>query len=271
MAIGFAPLGFYNKKNTPSGSGGFQPYNGVRPPRVDYTDAAGKNVEYLRPTQDLTQKLITDRAQGIGVGYDPKRSELLSGLVTSRSKANLADNLRDTQGALSASGLSGNPRAYEALSGRAQRDQQRSLQDSLSQIAIDDLTTAQQEKDANTSRLQNLNASNFGQENTRANFDLSAYGAENSANLGFQGLAQNQNQFDASQRNDLYAGLGQIGGIALGSYLGAPATAAIGQNLPTGQGVAPGAGTNTSNFANPNALYDPIRGRNEAYRRIGNF
>lgn len=158
-------------------------YGGLRPPRID---ANGK--EYLRPTQDMTQQIIMDRAQGKGVGYDPERMRLLTDLVKSENQQRREDDVRAANGRLSSSGLSGNPRAYEALAGRVNRDSARSLNDNLAKISIEDLTRANEERDVNTARLQDLNSFNFGQENNAADFDLNVWKAEESAKQGRVGL-----------------------------------------------------------------------------------
>lgn len=56
-AVGGGLLGGLSKKKKSSAQAlQFKPYSGLRPPRIDYTRPDGTKVEYLRPTQDLTQK-----------------------------------------------------------------------------------------------------------------------------------------------------------------------------------------------------------------------
>lgn len=158
-------------------------YSGDRPPEIDR-----EGYEYLRPTQDLTQDIIMGRAQGEGVGYDPARRQLLTDLARNELAMQEEDQLRSAKGAISSSGLSGNPRAYEAMAGRVKRDTGRNLENAMSRIAIEDLGRANEERDINTARLQDLNTFNFGQENAGAEFDLNQWKAEESAKQGRTGI-----------------------------------------------------------------------------------
>lgn len=242
-------FGLFGKKK--GSSFDFQPYSGLRPPRID---ANGK--EYLRPTQDLTQKTVMDRSQGIGVGYDPERRQLLTDLVKSQLGQQEEDQLRSAQGQISASGLSGNPRAYEALAGRVKRDTGRQLGDSLSKIAIEDLTRANDERDANTGRLLDLNKFNFGQENNAADFDLSVYGQEQGNRFKGASLDQNAEQFQRTRQDDYIQGLGQLGGQFMGSQFAMPSAV-----------VSSGKGLNYSNF-DPNMSSSGGGYRKTAFRNL---
>lgn len=246
MGFNWATLasgGIYQpKKKSEGGSFDFQPYSGLRPPRID---ANGK--EYLRPTQDMTQKTVMDRSQGIGVGYDPERSRLLSELARSENQISLEDSLRNAKGSLSASGLSGNPRAYEAIAGRAQRDASRSLDNNMKEIAVSDLERQNQERDVNTGRLVDLNKFNFGQENNASAFDLDVYNAEQGNRMGAAQFNQGVKQFDQSRQDQL---LSDLGGLALGG-----ASLAMGNPAPMMmQGASQAqAGKGIANYGN----FDP--------------
>lgn len=219
-----------SKKKAKGGGGGFapQPYSGLRPQRP----------EFLKPTEKLTYETLSRRSQGQDVGYDPKRSELLRGLVKSENNARLEDDLRDANGRLSSSGLSGNPRAYEALAGRTRRDSARSLNDNMSKIAIEDLTYASNERDINTARLTDFNKFNFGQDNNAAAFDLDVYNAENGNNQAAAGADQQASQFSQSRQDGLMSDLGGLvmGGVSLASGNKSPI---ITGGNPSGTGIAP--------------------------------
>lgn len=265
MAIGL--FGLLGKKKSIAPTYEYKPYSGPTPPAID---ANGK--EYLRPTQDLTQQITMDRAKGIGVGYDPKRTELLTQLVRSNSQADLADNLRTAQGRIAASGLSGNPRAYEAISGRAMRDSNRSLNDNLSKIAIEDLTRQNDEREANTARLFDLNKFNFGQEDTRANFGLDQYNAEEGNRLNAANFNRQTKQYDTNRSDEFVNGLIKAGGYAAGTYFGGPAGGAAGGTLAeqltsggnkSGVGIAP-----ESALATPSFYNQPLTYRTRSYRNL---
>lgn len=248
-----ALFGLFGKKKK-GGGFDFQPYSGLRPPRID---ANGK--EYLRPTQDLTQKTIMDRAQGIGVGYDPERRNLLTDLVRSQLGQQEEDQLREAQGRIASSGLSGNPRAYEALAGRVKRDTGRQLADSLSKIAIEDLGRANEERDANTARLQRLNETNFGQENNAADFDLSVYGQEQGNRARSAAMDNQMYQYDQSRRDALFS---DLGGLATDIGLG---FATGGASVPFT--TAAKAGTGISPTMTPANFTQPLN-KTRAYRNL---
>lgn len=206
-----------------------------------------------------------DRSQGIGVGYDPKRTELLMGLARNQNQMSLEDSMRTAKGSLAASGLSGNPRAYEAIAGRAQRDSARSLDNSMKEIAVSDLERQNQERDINTARLQALNTSNFGQENNAANFDLSVYGAENGARLGEANFNEGVRQYDQNFANQQQTELGQFGLTAASLAMGNPTPVIMGAANQTGTGIAP----NYSALSQTPSFYnDPLNSRSRTYRNL---
>lgn len=236
----------------------FQPYSGLRPPRID---ANGK--EYLRPTQDMTQKTVMGRSQGIGVGYDPERRNLLTELVKSQLGQQEEDQLRSAKGSIAASGLSGNPRAYEALAGRVKRDTGRQLGDSLSKIAIEDLGRANEERDINTGRLLDLNKFNFGQENNAANFDLDVYNQEQGNRLNTANVQNSNYRYDQDRQDKFYEGLAQLGGqAASGGFSGG--NSAILSQTQSGKGVAPGYANFDPNMSSSGGGY-----RRTAFRNLG--
>ena len=227
---------FKKKKKSPSGYQ-FQAYEGLRPPRID------ADTPYLRPTQDLTQKIIGERAQGIGVGFDPARRSAQESLLRSQLEKIQEDQLHGAYGDISASGLSGNLAAREAISGRVRRDVGRSLSEGLTNITIEDLTRQNEERDTNTERLRALNEFNFGQENTRANFDFGVYGAE-------QGFKQSEAAGALAQRNqdnEFTSDLIQTGIGAASLFSGNPSGAIMmaqpmmNQMNQSGVGVSPSA------------------------------
>lgn len=228
----------------------FQPYSGHRPPLPKYT----------RETEDLYKNLIFNRAQGNDVGFDPKRTELLVDLVKSQIGQQEEDQLRSAQGAVSRSGLSGNPRAYEALAGRVKRDSGRQLADSLSKISIEDLTRRNEERDVNTERLGNFNLFNFGQENNRAGFDLDTYNSEQGNRLAAENLNNNQANIATNRRNELFSDIGGLvtSGISLASGNPAPAIIYAGDKLlnssDSGKGIAPQNDLNTPSYYRPQSL-----------------
>jgi len=241
----------------------FQPYSGYRPPRIDREGQA-----WLRPTQDLTQKTIMDRSQGIGVGFDPERRNLLIDLTKSQLAQQEEDQLRDAQGRIASSGLSGNPRAYEALAGRVKRDTGRQLADSLSKISIEDLSRQNEERDLNTARLANLNQFNFGQENAAADFDLSVYNSEQGNRARAAGINQQNFEYDQNRRDDLLSSLGQIGGAVIGGTFGGPGGAMIGSQVG-GQVVGgKGIGPQQYDFLNPMTTSSGPGFRKTAYRNL---
>lgn len=222
------------KKTSADTAYSMQPYSGYRPPRIDYTRPDGTKVEYLRPTQDLTQKIITERAQGIGVGYDPARQSAQQALLKSQLDKRAEDEMRMARGGLSAAGLSGNAAARGATEGRVQRDIGRTYGDALNQMAIESLARANQERDVNTARLQALNASNFGQENTAANFDADIWAREQGLGIADRAFNYGMSK-DAQARQD--AQNEEIASMLLGAgeAMGGPG-GAIAALMQKGQG-----------------------------------
>jgi len=253
------------KKNNASADalGGFQfqPYGGVRPPQP----------EFLRPTEKQLYEILSNRSKGIDVGFDPQRRQLLTELATSQNMQRRNDDVRSAAGSLAAAGLSGNARAIEASKGRVERDSARSLQDSITQIAIEDLTRANDERDINTQRFQNFNNFNFGQANKVADFDLDVYNAEqgnqrfaSSDDLARQQFATQQSQFNQSRSDDQFndmSGLALAGAdLFLASKGVPPGTASAAAQALAGKGIAPESKLQTPSFYN-----QPLRSR----RQIG--
>lgn len=214
----------------------FQPYTGYRPPAID-TDER----QFLRPTQALTTDIVSRRAQGQDVGFDPARRTAQESLLRSLIDKRLEDDVRAAEGTASAAGLSSNLRAQEALAGRARRDASRTYGEGVANITIEDLARANQERDVNTSRLGALNEFNFGQENRRADFDLDIYGQEQAGRQYASGSAAEA----LGRRNELTSDILNTGIGAASLFL--PDKGLISgpllQNLvnqnKSGQGVAP--------------------------------
>lgn len=154
----------------------YTPYAGERPPDIDVN-----GTDYLRGTQKQIQDIVSKRAAGEGVGYSPEWLSSSQALIKSNLDRALEDRTRTTAGSLSAAGLSGNLRAQEAMTGRAQRDYSTDLGNSMSQLTIADMERKNQERDVNTARLQDLNTFNFGQENTGSIFDQNTWKMEEAA------------------------------------------------------------------------------------------
>ena len=261
MAWSWNPLTNFNAFGTGGSSGNksqapsyqYQPFSGVRPPRVDYTDpSTGQPTNYLRSTQALTQKIIPERAQGIGVGYDPAWMTESTNLLKDTLNRNAEDQTRAAAGSLSAAGLSGNPRAIEATQGRVLRDVGRTYGQGVTQLDIANMERANQERDVNTARLQQLNSSNFGQENNAANFDLSVYGAEQGNQKSAAQMAANNYWDQAALNNQNATDVGQLASSAL--MLAMPQTAPFiaGGNVmnQTGTGITPNSYMATPGFYN---------------------
>ena len=223
------------KKSTPQFD--YQPYSGARPTAPQYVGASEKAI----------YDTILPRSQGVGVGYDPARRAAQEALIKNELGAQEEDQLRSARGAISSSGLSGNPRAYEALAGRVKRDTGRNLENSLSRISIEDLTRANEERDINTQRLQNFSNFQFGQSNKVADFDLGVYGAEQ----GNRGEAFDRNegvrQYEQNRGDEQFSDLSQLALAGADLYLssnGAPpgtasaAASALG-GKSSGTGIAP--------------------------------
>lgn len=250
----------------------YLPYDGKTPPAIDR-----EGFEYLRPTQDLTQRTIMDRSQGIGVGYDPVRAQLMKDLVRSELGMQEEDQLRSAKGAMSSAGLSGNPRAYEALAGRVKRDTGRNYENALSRIAIEDLGRAHEERDVNTARLQDLNTFNFGQENFGAEFDLNKWKAEESAKQGRVGIGLTA----AGMHRNPYSVAGNIFGDSLVNLGGSMMGGGGGGQQPTqtqsptmSQGSSSsfqGYGLQPTNYAQLVNSYQNQASANRSGRRISGY
>lgn len=171
----------------------YQPYSGLRPPRVDTADYAS-----FRPVQKQITETLMRRSQGQDVGFDPNRRNELQNIYDTDFQRLKAQNNRDLGERLSGSGQSRNVAAYNALINRSNQWADDTRSKYIQGIDVEDLAARQSERDVNTQRLQNLNTQNFGQENTAANFDLDVYNAENAAkNQSYnQGMNYAQNYKD---------------------------------------------------------------------------
>jgi len=217
----------------------YQPYSGYRPPRIDST-----NQEILRPTQKQLFDIVMSRSKGEDVGYAPEWLQLNTDLIKSNLAKQEEDQVRDARGSLSAAGLSGNPRAIEATTGRIKRDVGRNLSDSMTQLSISDLERKNLERDVNTGRLQNLNTFNFGQENKAADFDLGVYNAEQGNRFTAAGLNQDQYRYDQGRSDEQFSDLMGTGlnlaDLVAGSKTGGNTGSASANALRTsGTGVQP--------------------------------
>lgn len=242
------PLGFYNKKTAQPQGYQFQPYGGARPEKPQYTAQSEKAL----------YDTILPRSQGVGVGYDPQWLNENTNLLKSTIGQQEEDQLRSAQGSLSAAGLSGNPRAYEAMAGRVKRDTGRQLADSMSKINIADLERKNQERDTNTARLQGFNQFEFGQGNKVADFDLGVYNAEQGNQLSASAQALGQYNQDRAFTDQQQSELGQFGLSAASLVMGNPAPLIAGNALKSsGTGIAPESGLQTPSFYN-----QPLNSRN---------
>lgn len=239
----------------------FKPYTGYTPPHTYTSDPTGEyakylqqyypeslsgligeggNVNVLQPTNLLTHGLIANRAQGQDVGYAPEWMDLNTGLIKSELGRSRDDALRSAKGSLSAAGLSGNPRAYEATAGRVNRDYTTDLSNSLAKLSIADLERKNQERDVNTERLRQLNSQNFSQENNVADFELRKYlGEENARANAYTTDLLGQKYYDTlgDQASQGTAGFITEGAQALGPTLQAMISNS-GTTGSTGSGIA---------------------------------
>ena len=224
----------------------FQPYGGLRPPRIDYTPTGGAPVEILRPTQKQIFDLLMAGSKGGGVGFDPARRQASQALLESTLRKQREDDIREARGRVSASGLSGNLRAQEALTGRVERDYGRTLGEGTNLLNIEDLTIQQQERERDKRALEALNRFNFGQEDTAADFDLSVYGQEQANRQAAAASALQGYGYDRGEKSDFLNSLLKAGGTAAGGIFGGPAGAFIGSQAGgaaaqalSGRGIAP--------------------------------
>lgn len=194
----FGYKGYASKKG---GSNGYdyQPYSGLRPPRVDTADTS-----ILRPTQKQLFDILMARSKGQDVGYAPEWLTQNTELIKSNIGKQQEDQVREARGSLSAAGLSGNPRAIEATTGRINRDAGRSLSDSMTQLSIADLERKNLERDINTGRLQTFNSQNFAQENNAANFDLDVYNAEQGNRMGAAQFNTGNERYSQNRSDDQF-------------------------------------------------------------------
>jgi hypothetical protein len=82
------------------------------------------------------------------------------------------------------------------------------LSEGVNTLNIEDLARANQERDINTARLQDLNTFNFGQENTGAEFDLNQWKAEESAKEARTGQGL---EYASMYRDPYSVGMGTMG------------------------------------------------------------
>lgn len=198
-------------------------YSGYRPPHVNY----------LRPVEDQIYDILMKRSRSEDVGYDPRRRELLLQNFKLQQDRDLQDTTSDINNRLSGMGLSRNAAAYDEMMGRALRDAQREKNLYTNRVDIEDLARRNEERDINTSRLQDFNTFNFGQENTRANFDLDAFKAESANELGRRNIALGAESF---RESPLSMAL-KVGSVASGFVPGGagyqPASVSVNQQSPT--------------------------------------
>ena len=189
----------------------YEDYAGYKPPKTDWTSEdgsagsyvseafpeslkslitgkSGKDVNTLRAVQALNTNLISNRAQGNDVGYSPEWMKENVDVLNSQLKRREGDQLRTSAGALASQGLGGNPRAYEATSGRIQRNNSEDLANAISALNIADMEKKADQTYGYAGMLQDLNRDNFGQDNKVAEFDLNQWKAEESAKQGRTGL-----------------------------------------------------------------------------------
>ena len=232
----------------------FTPYSGARPTAPSFTKEAEK----------ATYDTILPRSQGIGVGYDPARRASAQALLESTIQRQTEDDVRSAKGRVSASGLSGNLRAQEALTGRVQRDAARNLADQTNALNIEDLTRANEERDINTQRLQNFSNFQFGQGNKVADFDLGVYETEQGLQRGAAQDATQASQYDRSQSDEFLNSLIEGGGTLAGMYLGGPGGAVVGSQAASAlTGRQPGTGIAPKEYIGSNAGYR--KGTNNRY------
>ena len=246
------------------GGGGyeFKPYGGLRPPRIDTPEK-----QILRPTQSRVFDLLMAGSQGEGVGYSPERKTAALALLTSQIQKQKEDDMRAARGRVSASGLSGNLRAQEALTGRVERDSARSLAEQTNLLNIEDLGVQQREREADKRALQQLDLKNFSQENKVADFDLSAFQADEGNRLAAAGFNEGIRQYDTGRQDDIFSGIAELAGTGIGTYFGGPVGGAVGgQSVSALLGKSSGRGLSPSmDYYNPMA---PGQKHLKAYRSL---
>ena len=206
-------------KKKGGGGGGstyqFQPYSGARPTAPSFT----------KPSEEAIFKRLMEQMQGINVGYDPARKQAGIDLLKSQIDKRKEDDMRDAQGRISSSGVSGNARAVEAIAGRVGRDASRTFGEGVTGLTIEDLAAANQERLAGTNNLQRFNEFQFGQGNKVADFDLNVYGQEQGLQRGASQDALAQRNFETSRSDDQFGdllGLGLAGADLLATSQGVP-------------------------------------------------
>lgn len=246
-------LGIGKKKSAPP-TYQFTPYSGARPIAPSYTKEAEKAL----------YETILPRSQGVGVGYDPARRASAQALLESTIGRQREDDVRAAKGRVSASGLSGNLRAQEALTGRVERDAARSLADQTNALNIEDLTYAANERDVNTGRLQNFSNFQFGQGNKVADFDLGVYSGEEGLKRDAANDAMEAYQYDRNQSDEFLNSLIEGGAMAAGMYFGGPAGASVGSSAAQALvGRQPGTGIAPREYIGSNAGFR--KGTNNRY------
>lgn len=258
-AAGGGLLGLFSKKKKSSDSlyYPFNPYSGYRPPHID---TEGQQI--LRPTQKQDFDITMRRSLGQDVGYDP--SWMTSSVDLTKNELGRAkeDALRSNRGALSAAGLSGNPRAYEATAGRTDRNYLTDLENALSRLNILNMEASRADKNSATDRLAALNRFNFGQENKVADFDLDVYNRENAARQGsFVTNLGAEKYYDTEAENDALGNMGFLSETA--QNLG-PSVQAYFTPKTYGQGATPNF-LSASELVKQNKLNQGKAGRNLTY------
>lgn len=233
------------------------PYGGYRPPQID-----SPGQEILRPTQKQDFELTMKRSRGEDVGYDP--SWMSSAVALTKNELDRAreDNLREQKGAISAAGLSGNPRAYEATAGRINRNYSTDLENSLNRLNVTNMEASRADKNSATERLATLNRNNFGQENSVADFDRAVWAQEEANKRGAAGLDATNYwkglEYDTGEGEKSAQGMTGFATDALQTF--SPSVQAL--LRPAGTGIAP------TGFAN----FDPnMSTSGGGYRQTGPF
>lgn len=242
----------------------YEPYRGARPPTPTY----------LREVEKQIYDILSRRAEGRDVGYDPARRAAQESLIRSSLQRREQDQLRDASGRLSGAGLSGNLRAQEAISGRIQRDNSQDYADALSQISIEDLTRANQERDVNTGRLADFNRFNFGQSNKVADFDLDVYNSEQGNRATAAGINQGyQDRGDETSQALTESALKAAGLIFAPQTEGLPIPASQAASTAlssrqTGYGAAPNLNVGSTPYGSNYGVQSIIGNRR---RRVGGY
>lgn len=201
-AGGAGAYGAYKSNKRRPGSVEFQPYTGYRPPRV----------EGLRDVEKLIRETLIRRSQGEGVGFDPARREAQLEAYDIENERALDRQKQDINDRLSGMGLSRNLKAVDYLYNRAMEDNKRDRDLYNARIDVEDLERANQERDINTARLQDLNTFNFGQDNRAADFDLNVYNSEQGNRYRSYGTEVDRfNQYQDPIGTGIQAGLSVYG------------------------------------------------------------